>query len=182
MRWMLTVALCLALLCLTGLGAATLERLSLEEMTQQSTEIVRGRVAASSVIPQGSILYTTSKIEVLERWKGPETGLVEAVVPGGSLGGVRQTFSGAPSLKEGAEYVLFLWKSPSGLNHVIGLSQGVFDIRRDEKGGKVAFRAASAELMLDSETHRPVRDESVRVRLGDLGERIAQELNGGARK
>ncbi len=159
-----------------SLPAATLERLSFEEMTAKSTAIVRGRVTGSYAAAHGRIIYTHYRVRVSERWKGPVAVELDVVVPGGSAAGLRQSFAGAPKLAEGAEYVLFLWTGASRLTHVIGLSQGVFDLQRDATGALVAMRAASSEVLLDPASGRAVNDQPLRLRLEDLSQRIKSTL------
>lgn len=163
------------LLCWGSLGAATLEKLSLDDMIGKSTAIVRGRVTSSAAAWQGSMIYTHLKVQVLERWKGAPRAVEEVLVPGGVIRGARQSFSGAPALLEGTEYVLFLWSGRSGKTHVIGLSQGVFDIQA-APGGKLATRAASSELMLAPGTGQVIKDEAIEISLADLARRIAAVL------
>lgn len=160
------------------LPGATLERLSLEDMIAKSTAIVRGRVAGSYAARRGPIIYTHYRIQVSQRWKGPEAAELDVVVPGGSANGLRQTFSGAPKLAEGSDYVLFLWTGSSGLTHIIGLSQGIFDLKRDSNGALVALRAATTEVLLDRTTGRAVRDVPLSLRLDDLSRRIRTTLAG----
>lgn len=157
-------------------GAATLERLTLDEMIAKSTAIVRGRVVATWAAPRGAVIYTHYRIQVSERWKGPQAAQVEVVVPGGVAGGLRQSFSGAPRLAEGAEYVLFLWTGANGLTQIIGLTQGLFDLTRDTSGAMVAVRRATSETLLDPSTGRPVQDEPLRLRLAELSGRIQSRL------
>ncbi len=171
----------LAVLIGIPLQAATLQRLSLEEMIQKSTSIVRGRVTGGYTAPYGGIIYTHHTIQVSERWKGKETATEDVVTPGGVAGGIRQTFPGAPAPVMGTEYVLFLWTSPSGLTHIIGLSQGLLSLSKDADGQLIASRPAIGELMLDS-TGRPVKDDPVRLTLGDLKKRIAARRAQGATK
>jgi hypothetical protein len=160
------------------LPAATLERLSLEEMSLKSSAIARVRVLDSYAAAYGSNIYTHYRVEVSERWKGPDQTELDVVVLGGVAGGVRQSFSGAPKLTAGREYLLFLWKSPSGLTHIIGFSQGVFDIQRGQTGETMAVRAAASEQMLDS-SGRPVRDRAVNLKLSELRQRVSRSLAAG---
>ncbi len=164
------------------LPAATLERLSLEEMILKSTAIVRGRVLNSHTAPYGPVIYTHYNIQITERWKGPADAAVDVVVPGGVSGGQRQTFSGAPAFGAGSEYILFLWTSRSGLTHVIGLTQGIFEVKRNHKGDLVAMREASTEPMLDAATGLLVKDEAVSIRLTELRQRIVRTLIDGGHK
>lgn len=170
------------LLALTGIaGAATLERLSLDDMILKSTEIVRGRVVSSSVIQRGPLLYTVSRVQILEGLKGTLGSHIDVAVRGGSFGGQKQTFSGAPQLKEGAEYVLFLWTGRSGLTHVIGFSQGVFDVRREKNGQAFVSRAAIKETLLDPSTKQEVKDQDVSLSLDELLARIRRTMAEGRR-
>jgi hypothetical protein len=153
--------------------AATLEYMSLEDMVRKSSAVVRVRVGSSYAARSLGLIYTHYRIEVLEGYKAGGAAALDVVLPGGSANGLRQTFPGTPRLTEGQEYLLFLWKSPSsGLTHVIGLSQGVFDIRRGESGEAVAFRGPTSELMLDSRGQM-VRDAGLTLRLRDFRQRVA---------
>jgi hypothetical protein len=162
-------------LALGFLQGATLEQMSLDEMTAKSTDIVRGRVSLTHAAAQGPVIYTHYKVQVSDRWKGASSATMDVVVPGGSAGNLRQTFAGAPRLVEGADYVLFLWTGQSGLTHVIGLSQGVFSITTDNSGNVIALRPASTETVLDA-SGRIVKDEAIRIRLLDLRSRVNSAL------
>jgi hypothetical protein len=161
--------------------AATLSKLSLDEMTQRSTAIVRARVLGSSAAAHGNLIYTHYRLQASERWKGTAATELDVVVPGGVAGGFRQTFAGAPHLTEGSEYVFFLWTSQAGLTHIIGLSQGLLNLQTDQTGELTAVRGASGEVMLDG-TGKTVRDEPFSMRLTDLRTRVGSTLAQGARK
>ena len=162
--------------------AATLERLAMEDMARKSSVIVRARVTGTYAALHGSTIYTHYSIQILETWKTAGAGASDVVVPGGVAGGLRQTFSGSPRLMAGREYVLFLWTAPrSGLTHIIGLTQGLFNLQRESNGEVVASRAATNEPMLDR-SGRPVQDEPLRLRLSDLRQRVSRALaSGGSR-
>jgi len=163
------------LVALTPLGATTLQQLSLDEMTQQSTSIVRGRVTGSSTGMRGSNVWTFYQVQVLETFKGHEAGQVQVAVPGGAAGGVRQMVAGAPSLSSGSEYVLFLWTGRSGLTQVMGLSQGLLSVIHDGQGNTNLVRPASKEIMLDSNL-KPVMDQGLRLRWSDFRSRVASRV------
>ena len=92
----------LFLLCLAAglvpLRAAILERLSLDELTQQSTAIVRAKAVGSFAEFRGSMIYTHWKIQVVDRWKGPDRSTLEVLVPGGRTRELHQDVAGAPML------------------------------------------------------------------------------------
>src|SRR5687767_127286 len=154
----------MALLCLIVMASAgaTLEKLSTEEMTQKATLIVRGRVSNCSGQVRGPVIYTACTVSVTERWKGTAGATVQVWIPGGAAQGLVQTFTGTPKFTNGDEYVLFLWAGRSGLNQVIGLSQGVFDLSPASTGQVTAKRAASAERMLNK-AGQEIRDEPLEL-------------------
>jgi len=162
--------------CMVPLQCATLERLTLEDMIAKSSMIVRGKVAGSWGAFSGSVIYTHYTIQVSERLKGAGGSSVEIVVPGGTANNFRQSFSGAPTLASGSEYVFFLWTSRAGLTQVIGLTQGLFEVASDGTGDPTATRTASHELMLDPRTGRPVKDQTLVMHLSELRTEVASAL------
>ena len=112
--------------CMSPLQSATLERLSLDDMIAKSTVIVRGKVTSAYAAASGPIIYTNYTVQVSERLKGQAGSSVEVSVPGGAANGLRQTFSGAPTLNAGEEFVFFLFTGRDGRTAIIGLTQGLF--------------------------------------------------------
>jgi hypothetical protein len=171
----ISLALFLAggLLCLE---AATLQRLSLNDMIDQSTAIVRGKVTGSYAAFQGPVIYTHYSVQVSEQFKGSPMGTVDLVVPGGTANNLRQNFAGAPQFNAGDEFVFFLWTSRAGLTQIIGLTQGLFQLAPGTAADPVTTRAASRELMLDSGTGQPVKDQTLVMNLSDLRTQIGARL------
>lgn len=166
------VSIFAALLFSLSLLATTLEKLSLDEMVQKSTAIVRARSTGSSTVLRGSMIYTVYRLQVAEVLKGAMSpGAAEVYVPGGTYGRYRQSISGAPVLEPGVEYVLFLWASPRGLVQVIGLSQGVFEIKQSASGDPLLVRGRIEADFVDS-NGRAVADAGVRMSLGSLREAL----------
>src|SRR6476469_7631827 len=157
-------------------GAATLSRLSLDDMINQSTAIVRVRVSGSYTAWRGPVIYTYYRTQILERWKGNVDSAVDVALPGGIVNGSRQDCPGTPQLNDGKEYLLFLWTSRNGLTQIIGLTQGLFDLSQDGNGILTAVRSASTNSLLDPRTGQSVKDEPIRVQIKDLGARIATTL------
>jgi hypothetical protein len=164
--------------CVLPLQGATLERLSLTDMIQQSTAIVRGTVTSSHVTQQGRLIYTHYTVQVTELFKGSSASSVDIVVPGGTLNNVRQSFAGTPSFQAGDDYVFFLWTGPSGMTHIVGLTQGLFAMSETSSRNPVATRAASSEVMLDPATGHQVKDQTLIMNLSDLRSVIAKSLSG----
>jgi hypothetical protein len=162
-------------------SAATLQKLTLDDMIAQCSDIVRGRVVASSAAFKGTpgragIIYTHYTISVAERWKGNQASKIDVAVPGGVALGYRQVFAGAPSLSPGDEYVFFLWTSRSGLTQIIGLTQGLFSLSVDASGRLTMNRASSSESVVDPVTGQAAADEPVSMRVSELGTRVSARL------
>lgn len=162
-----------------GLPAATLERLSEEDLIRKSTEIVEGKVVATGAVMRGPLVYTTYRIQIKETLKGAAAGQIEVAVPGGRYGAMVQNFAGSPVLAEDQSYLLFLWTSRSGLTQVIGLSQGLFRMKVAE-GEEYVYRPAATEAMYDA-NGKPVEDTPVTMRYRDMVARIRKVLAGAVR-
>lgn len=170
----IVLTLGLGLFCVSGLSAATLQRLSFDEMTQKSTLIVRGVVQGpvTSAL-HNRVIYSHYQIQVTDVWKGKASSSVDLAVPGGVYNGVQQAYSGAPAFELGKEYVFFLWTSKNGLTQVIGLSQGLFGISSSTR----VSRTATTEMLLD---HRgqPVTDTDLAMQMSDLRAKVHAVVNG----
>lgn len=154
-------------------GATTLEKLSVEEMVQKSTAVVRARAGAASAVQRGSMIYTVYRLQVSEVLKGTVSPSAEVYVPGGTYGRYRQSIAGSPVLEPGREYVLFLWASPRGLVQVIGLSQGVFQVKT-AAGGEVLLVRGKIEAEFVNRMGRAVEDSGERLSLARLRDMIAR--------
>ena len=155
-------------------NAATLQQLSMDQMSQKATAIVRASVTASYTSVVSSTIYTHYRLQVSEVWKGIPVS--EVMLPGGVANGTKQSFPGVPELSSGSEYVLFLWKSSStGITHVLGLTQGLYNVNRQADGSMMAWRPKIGEMMLDA-AGRKVADQAVSMKLSDFKVRIHQTL------
>lgn len=156
-----------------ALSAATLERLSLDDMIAKSTSIVRGTVIGVRTTFTGRDIYTLYRVSVDERFKGEAQKTIEITVHGGTHGTYHQTTPGSPVLSQGDQFVFFLWTSNSGVTWITGMTQGLFQLSGSGPADPMAIRAASRELMLDPSTARPVKDNAVSLRLSELRARIS---------
>jgi len=155
-----------------ALPAATLERLSLDDLIGKSTMIVRGKILNSYTATSGPVIYTHYRIQPSETLKGTANGVVEIQLPGGTAGNLRQTFAGVPQFKAGDEYVFFLWTGKSGSTQVLGLTQGLFSVAPGGGEDPLTTRAASHETMLDRSTGKQVKDQTLTMHLSELRARI----------
>ena len=158
-----------------ALPGATLQKLSFEEMVSKSTAIVRAKIGPPTGRQHGALVYSHHRISILETWKGNLGTSADIVVPGGQVGRLQQTVAGAPRLPVGEELVLFLWTSPSGLTHVIGLSQGVFQLERDPAGDVILNRGPLAASLVTS-AGRPTSDDGMRMGLTEFKSRVSSAL------
>ena len=179
----LIILLVVAAGCLTLAPASTLQRLSLNDMIQKSTMIVRGTIQpGSSAALRGSLIYTHYQLLVTAVFK-PAPGqsispTVDVAVPGGALSGLQQPVAGAPALASGQDYVFFLWTSKTGMTQVIGLSQGLFNVSTNAQGQVMVSRGPATAPMLDS-SGQPVADSNLQMPLSQLVSTIQSVLAGG---
>jgi hypothetical protein len=156
-------------------GATTLLKMSMNDLITQSTSIVRARITGSRSAATGRDIYTYYQLQVSETLKQGAILPAEVAVPGGVYGNLRQIGIGSPLLTQGQEYVLFLWTSRSGMTQVIGLSQGMFNLKQDASGDTVLNRPAIADQMLDK-SGKPVTDTAVTMKWSDLRALIVKTL------
>jgi hypothetical protein len=173
------IILAVAAVCQACLPGSTLQQLSLNDMIQKSSMIVRGTVQPSSPAFRGSMIYTHYQLSVSMAYKGAPGSVIDVAVPGGAVNGIQQAFAGAPTLTPGQDYVLFLWTSKSGLTQVIGLSQGLFIVTTNAQGAVTVSRGAASERMVNS-SGLDVTDASVQMPLSQLAIRIQAVLAGGS--
>jgi len=179
MRRIMPLLLCLGA-WVAPLPGATLRQLSLGDLIQKSSDIVRVKVMSSYGEFRGKAIYTHWKLQVTERWKGAGQASVDVLVPGGSAAGFHQSVPGAPQLVTGQEYLLFLWTSKSGAIYLTGWGQGVFSLSKNGAGDVTASRAPASETMLDPATWLPVQDEGLQMRYADITAQIAATLTAGS--
>lgn len=166
-----------AVLLLSGcavLNAATLERMSVEQMAQQATAVVRGRVGEARAARFGALVYTLYGFETEQQWKGAAIAGLEVAVPGGTYQGVTYSFGGAPELQAGEEYLLFLWTGPSGRTQIVGLSQGVFRVLRRSDG--VVVTRTDAEDSVFAGEDGAKRSQALETTLDELAARVRKAL------
>lgn len=169
-------SLIVSMCCVTPASAATLQQLSLSQMTESATAIVRAKVTSSSASMTGGTIYTHYALQVSETWKGVAP--KEVMLPGGVAAGLRQSFPGVPTLQTGNEYILYIWTSPStGITHIVGLSQGIFNVTQGSDGTVQAGRARIGETMLNT-AGQPVRDQAIRMPLAKMKSQVQGQAPG----
>ena len=125
-------------------AAATLEALSIERLSQESTAIARGRFTPARTERQGPLEYTVYRLAVDRAFKADPPALIEVYLPGGE----NQHFSGVPNPQPDRDYLVFLWTGPSGRTQITGLAQGLFELQTDASGVLHARRALNLESII----------------------------------
>ncbi|MCL4795969.1 MAG: hypothetical protein KJZ84_15520 [Bryobacteraceae bacterium] len=169
---MRSLTLILGLLAAAAISpATTIERMSMDEMIAKSTRIVRGEAVSVEGVRRGGMIYTDYTFRVQETLKGGPPETLRLSVPGGVHGAARQSFAGTPALRLSREYVVFVWTSRSGVNHIIGLSQGLFTAGLNEAGERVLRRGPASSHVVDK-NGKEVADSGVELTWGELVRRV----------
>jgi len=162
------------LLLASSAYAVTLQVLSLQDLSQKSTDIVYAKVLDSYGAQSGSLIYTHYRIQVMDTWKGSGK-YSEIMLPGGVANGLRQTVAGVPTLDQGSTYLMFLWAGPVGSPQLTGLTQGLFSVSANKSGALIATRFKTTEQLLDTNGNS-VPDKPITVQLNDLHRTVIQSL------
>jgi hypothetical protein len=158
------------------LSGVTMQQLSMDDLAVKSTAIIRGHVIDSYTSVTGPTVYTHYHIAITETWKGTASKTMDVALPGGTSGGIRQSFPGVPQLSTGVDYVLYLWAAPySGLTLPTGFSQGIFTVTGSTNSALLTSRSATSELMIGSNGH-PVQDRPISLLLADMKSQVAAAL------
>jgi hypothetical protein len=120
---------------------------SMQQMTQEASEIVIGNCIQTRSEWSGRSLVTLATISVTERLKGAGNDETLTVVTPGGVDANRRfpvamTYAGAPQFSLNEEVLLFLNAPVEGVNgySVMGFSQGKFSLNTDTEGGKVVMK------------------------------------------
>jgi hypothetical protein len=127
------VAACLA--CIAS--AATLQILTLDEMTGAASAVVQGRIVASRsdwINGKGSQIYTFYTVQAESYLKGNLGSSFQLTEPGGNVGILNGSVPGAPAFQVGEQVVLFV-QTDGRFHQAIGYEQGVFRMHRDPASG-----------------------------------------------
>jgi hypothetical protein len=117
-----------------------------EQLGEQAALVVLGRVTSveSYWNDKRTKIFTTTRIEVDDTYKGTGTSVVEIVQLGGTVDNLRINVSGSLIWRTGEEVVVFL-EPYEGKYAVSGFSQGKFSVTRDPQTGKAFVRRPALE-------------------------------------
>ncbi|MFX0201012.1 MAG: hypothetical protein ACFFCW_33245 [Candidatus Hodarchaeota archaeon] len=151
--WQFVAVACMMALMYTlfqvSAWATSIQVLSLEKLTQNSSDVIQGKVIKIESFwnKRRTAIYTRVTVSRGEVLKGSVPSEVAVFLPGGTVGGRTTMVIGAPEFKHGQEVVLFLSRAtdykeevelptPVVPFHLTDLFQGKFDVMIDPATGQ----------------------------------------------
>jgi hypothetical protein len=118
-------------------SATTLVRMSLDQLAEAATEIIRGHVVSQQTLwnPEHTRIYTYTTLALEQTYKGNPPSYLVVQQPGGKIGNVHVFVAGTTQFHAQAVYVLFLERSAADPSKflLVGMMQGAYRIYRDAK-------------------------------------------------
>lgn len=131
-----------ALFCslfIVNAGATTLVPLSFEQLVNESSVVVYGRV--TDVRPQWTedrhAIESVVSVEIIKGMKGSARDTITFTVPGGQIGRFLNVIPGAPVFAAGDAAVLFLTARGPRMPVTTGFTQGIYRVQRDARTGEM---------------------------------------------
>lgn len=148
-------ATCAVLFVGAAARATTLLRMSVAEMTHASDVVVRARCIASATGWDAGEIWTFTKFQTEDAWKGAPSGLITVRLLGGRTESLTSNVDGVPRFQAGEDVVLFLAPTARGDFTIVSWIQGTFRILRDRKTGEErATQDTATFATFDSATRR----------------------------
>jgi hypothetical protein len=152
------------LIALTAFAQATqIIYRSPQQMGEESALVVSGRVTGvrSYWNDTNTKIFTETSVAIDQSYKGSAGGTVNVVQLGGIVGHVQMKVEGALAWSPGDEVLLFLEPMSGDRYMVYGLSQGRYEIERDERGRPFVSRGAfeGVEMLDAPEGRAPVTEK-----------------------
>ncbi len=155
----------LVLIALTTFAQATqIIYRSPQQMGEGSALVVSGRVTGvrSYWNDTNTKIFTETQVVIDQSYKGGAGGVVSVVQLGGIVGHVQMKVEGALAWNPGEEVLLFLEPFSDDRYMVYGLSQGRYEIERDDRGRPFVSRGAFEGIeMLDAPGDKAPESEKV---------------------
>lgn len=143
-----------------GLEASTLYETSMRDAVRESEEVRRLLITDMESVETDKGIWTRVQAEVLETFKGrARVRNLSFDVPGGKSGSRSLRVVGAPSLKKGEEYIVFL-KTKRGRRQVVHWT--VYQVAKEEGSGE-RFIVQSEERISDRGKFRGLRSRRANV-------------------
>ncbi len=160
------ILLCVAAMLMAGstvVKATTLQRMSLAQLSQTATLIVRAKCAANATEWDAGEIWTATTFQVEETWSGAAAGSqIRVRLIGGRFEKLTSNVSGVPRFSPGEDVVLFLEKTSHGDFAVVSWEQGTFRIRRDGASGEEHVTQDTASFATFDAATRRFEAEGIR--------------------
>ena len=113
--------------------ATTMVSMSMEQLTQASSDIVQARVVnqVSAWNAAHTQIVTLTTLAVSQTFKGNASSSVQVRQLGGTVGNMTVYIPGDVALRPQGEYVLFLEPADASNYRVVGMTQGAYPVYRD---------------------------------------------------
>ncbi len=113
--------------------ATTMVSMSMEQLTQASSDIVQARVVnqVSGWNATHTQIVTITTLAVVQTLKGNAPSTVQVRQLGGSVGNMTVSVPGDIAFRPQGEYVLFLEPGGGSNYHVVGMTQGAYPVYQD---------------------------------------------------
>ena len=127
-------------------AATIVVSLDLAQLVESADTVAYGRVVdVYTVRVDGRYSETLVTLAPSALLKGQASGDIVFRVPGGETGRYRTVVVGAPVLRVNDEVVVFLAGQPPRIPHVVGFSQGVLPIMRDDTRRPIVLAPPAAD-------------------------------------
>ena len=147
-------ALCVAALLAAPAGATTIARMNLRQLAAAARVVVRARCLGNESRWEGGEIWTFSRFQTLEAFKGSPPAAFTVRLIGGQVGGIESIVAGVPHFFVGEEVILFLDPAAGGGYSVTAWVEGTFRVRRDAAGHRFVTQETAAEEVYDRATRR----------------------------
>jgi hypothetical protein len=127
--------------------ATTVVPLSFEQLVNESSAVVYGRVSdvRSQWTEDRRFIESVVSIEVIRGMKGGTGQTIAFTVPGGQVGRYLNVIPGAPTFATGDLAVFFLTAHGPRLPVTTGLTQGIYRVQRDATSGSMLVMPPAIE-------------------------------------
>ena len=176
MRKRIVLSFAIAMLA-SSAGATTLARMNLRQLTAAATAIVRARCLGSFSAWENGEIWTRTRFQTLESFKGTLPAEFTVRLVGGQVGAIESIVSEVPRFSPGEEVVLFLDPTKGGDYAVTAWVEGTFRVRHDRAGRAFITEDSAGQLVYDRAT-RKFRVEEIRsMRLNEFRKRMRGLVN-----
>lgn len=142
-------------------SATTLEQMSLTQLVGASVAVVRAKCLGSSALWQSGEIWTETRCQSLETFRGAVPAFFTVHVIGGRVGSFESVVDATPRFHAGDEVVLFLAQPFDGAYGIVAWIEGTFRVLRD-RAGRAFLSQESAGVMVYDARKRVFRREGIR--------------------